>query len=309
MPLRWSLNCPLHKFYKYSAPTAVYYLRAPLRIDFTILLFQKRAEQIYRQRQERGGVVFAGHFAHGLEIAQLQRNRFLGDQGSGLHHFLGGLKFAFRVHDLRAAFAFGLGLFGHRALHAVRQRDLLHFHARDLDAPRLGLLVNDLLQFLVDDIALREQVVQRRLAEHAAQGRLRDERGRLPEIFHLHHRRVRVHDAKINHRVHRGGHVVARHHFLLGHVNRHHAQIHLHHLVHHRDQKNDARPFRTLQFAEPENNAALVFAQNADGLRQNENHQHHDHDDDRGGGAEHFHKTSDNLFHNFSLLIGFWFHF
>ena len=33
------------------------------------LFLQKRAEQIYRQREERRRVVFAGHFAHGLEIA------------------------------------------------------------------------------------------------------------------------------------------------------------------------------------------------------------------------------------------------
>jgi len=48
------------------------------------------------------------HFAHGLEIAQLQRNRFPGDQGSGLHIF-SRLGIAFCVQNLRATFAFGLG--------------------------------------------------------------------------------------------------------------------------------------------------------------------------------------------------------
>src|ERR1017187_3455776 len=83
------------------------------------LFFQKRAEQINRQRQERGRVVLARHFVHGLEITQLQRNRLLGDQRGGLDHFLSGLKFAFRVHDFCAPFAFGFGLLGHRAFHAV----------------------------------------------------------------------------------------------------------------------------------------------------------------------------------------------
>ena len=51
------------------------------------------------------------------------------------------------------------------------------------------------------------------------------------------------------------------------------------------NQKNQPRPFCALQFAEPENHAALVFAQNADGLRQNENRQHDDDDHDDGQSA------------------------
>jgi hypothetical protein len=44
-----------------------------------------------------------------------------------LHHFLGGLKFAFGVDDLGAAFALGFGLLGHRAFHAVGQHDVADF--------------------------------------------------------------------------------------------------------------------------------------------------------------------------------------
>src|ERR1017187_1038597 len=304
MPLRWSLNCPLHKFYKYSAPTAVYYLRAPLRIDFTILLFQKRAEQIYRQRQKRGRVVFAGHFAHGLQVAQLQRNRFLGDQGSGLHHFLGGLEFAFRVHNLRAAFAFGLGLFGHCTLHAVGQRHVLHLHRRDFDAPRFGLAINDFLQLLVNDVALRKQVVQRRLPQHAAQRRLRDKRSRFPEILHLHHGVHWIDDAEINHGVHRGRHVVAGHDFLLGNVNGHDAQIHPHHFVYDGNKENQSRPFRALQFAEPENDTAFVFAQNPHGLGQHDDRQDHDNDYKWGRCAKYSLKQINEFVHIF-LRYGF----
>ena len=41
-------------------------------------------------------------------------------------------------------------------------------------------------------------------------------------------------------------------------------------------RKINARPFRALQFAEPEDDAALVFAQDADGLRQNDDRQDDD---------------------------------
>src|SRR5579859_4282486 len=45
--------------------------------------------------------------------------------------------------------------------------------------------VNDFLQFGVDTIALGKEIIERRLAEHAAEGGLGDERGGFPEIFHL----------------------------------------------------------------------------------------------------------------------------
>ena len=117
-------------------------------------------EQIDRDGKKRGRVVFAGNFAHGLQETQLQRNRLLAHHRGGLHHFFRGLKFAFGVDDLGAAFALGFGLLGHRALHRVGQRHVLDLDRRDFDAPRFGLPVDDLLQLLVDRLALRKQVVQ-----------------------------------------------------------------------------------------------------------------------------------------------------
>jgi hypothetical protein len=133
--------------------------------------------------------------------------------------------------------------------------------------------------FRLIDVALRKQVVQRGLADDAAEGGLRDERGRLPEVLDLDHGGNRVHDAEIDDRIDGGGHVVAGHHLLLRDVNGDHAQVHLDHAVHDRDEDNEARPFGAEQFAKPENDAALVFAQDADGLRQDNRRQ----DDDRHG--------------------------
>ena len=160
------------------------------------------------------GVMLAGNLAHGLQEAQLQRNRLLAHHRGGLHHFFRGLKFALGVDDLCAAFALGFGLLGHRALHRVGQRHVLYLDRRDFDAPRFGLSVDDLLQLLVDRLALRKQVIERRLAEHAAQRRLRDERSGLEKILHFHDRGLRIDHAEINNRIDRHRHVVARHHFL-----------------------------------------------------------------------------------------------
>ena len=133
--------------------------------------------------------------------------------------------------------------------------------------------------FRLIDVALGEQVVQRGLAEDAAQGGLRDERSRLPEVLDLDHGGDRVHDAEIDDRIHGGGHVVAGHDLLLGDVDGDDAQVHLDHAVHDRDEDDQARPFGAEQFAEPEDDAALVFAQDADGLRQDDGRQ----DDERHG--------------------------
>ena len=80
------------------------------------------------QAFKSNGVVFSGG------TNTLQGNWLGTDQRGGLHHFFGGLEFALGIHDLGAAFAFGFSLLGHRALHAVRQRDLFHFDGSNFDA-------------------------------------------------------------------------------------------------------------------------------------------------------------------------------
>ena len=56
-----------------------------------------------------------------------------------------GLVLALGGDDLGAALALGLGFLGHRALHVVRQRDVLDLDRRHLRAPRLGVGVDDVL--------------------------------------------------------------------------------------------------------------------------------------------------------------------
>ena len=87
--------------------------------------------------------------------------------------------------DLGPPFALGLGLAGHRALHPVRQVHVLHFDGRDLDAPRLGPLVDDPLEHGVDLLAVAEQFVELHLAEHGAERRLRQLAGGVEVVLDL----------------------------------------------------------------------------------------------------------------------------
>src|SRR5580704_5173556 len=220
--------------------------------------------------------MFAGNLSHGLEEAQLQRNRLLAHHRGGLHHFFRSLKFALGVDDLCAPFALGFGLLGHRTLHGVGQRDILDLNRRDFDAPRFGLPVDDLLQFLVDRLALRKQVIQRGLTEHAAQRRLRHQRSGFEKVLYFHDRGLWIDDPEIHNRIDRHGHVVTRHHLLLLNTDGDDAQIHSHHAIDDRDEENQSRAFGAKQFSEPEDDAAFVFSQDPDRLRQDDNDKNDD---------------------------------
>ena len=213
--------------------------------------------------------MLAGNFAHGLQKSQLKRNRLLADHRRGLHHFLGCLELAFGIDDLGTSLALGLRLLGHCPFHAIGQRDIFDLHSRHFDAPRFGLSVDDFLQLEVDHITLCQQVIQRSLAQHAAQCGLRNKRSRLPKILDFNHRGNRIDNAEINHCIHRGRHIVARHDFLLRYIDRHDAQIHFDHFVHNGPQEDQTWPFGAEQFAQAENDAALVLPKNPDGLRHN----------------------------------------
>src|SRR5947209_20630875 len=57
-------------------------------------LFGKWREKVDRNWKKRRRVVLAGNLAHGLEEAQLQRNRLLAHHGGCPHHFFRSLQFA-----------------------------------------------------------------------------------------------------------------------------------------------------------------------------------------------------------------------
>ena len=113
---------------------------------------------------------------------------FLRQHVRGLGQLLRRLELALGGDDLGPPFPFGFGLPRHGPLHALRDLDVLDLDDAHLDAPGLGLLVDDLLEPSVELVALGEQVVEVGLAQNAPQRRLGDLRGGRDEVLHLHDR-------------------------------------------------------------------------------------------------------------------------
>src|SRR3954452_20574635 len=225
---------------------------------------EHRLDQVHRQREDDRRVLVDADLAQGLEIAQLYCRRVLGDDVGGLAQARGGLELALGVDDLRAPLALGLGLTGHRVLHPLRDPDVLDLDGRDLHSPRLRLLVDDLLELVVELLALGEQRVEVGLAEHRAQRGLRDLRGGLEEALDLDDRVVGGDDAEIDDGVDAGGDVVARDHVLRWDVEGDRAQADALHAVDGGDQEHEARPLGADHPAEPEDDGSLVLAHDAD---------------------------------------------
>src|SRR5262245_53687330 len=99
---------------------------------------------------------------------------------------------------------------------------------------------------------------------------LRNERSRFEVLLHSHDRSRCIDDAKINDGVNGHRYVVPCHDFLASDVDGHDAQMHPHHAINDWDQENQSGPFRAEQLAETKNHPALVLAQDADHLWQND---------------------------------------
>ena len=91
---------------------------------------------------------------------------------------------------------------------------MLDLDIGDLDAPGVGLRVEDFLDVAVELVALGQHLVEIVLAEHRAQRRLRELARRLHEVLHLDGRVLRIDDPEIDHRVDLHRDVVTRDHVL-----------------------------------------------------------------------------------------------
>ena len=122
--------------------------------------------------------------------------------------------------------------------------------------------VEDLLDVLVQLVALGQHVVEIVLAQHPAQRGLRQLAGRR-EVADLDHRALGIHHAEINDGVHLHRDVVAGDHVLGRHLVHHDAQIDAHHLLNERHQQEEPRALGAGVAAEREDDPALVLAQDA----------------------------------------------
>ena len=118
------------------------------------------------QREDDRGALVAADLDQRLQVAQLDGDRVAADHVRGVSEARRGLELALRVDDLGAALTLGLRLARDRVLHPVGDLDVLDLDGRDLHAPGLRLIVDDLLQVFVDPLALGKQRVEIGLAEH-----------------------------------------------------------------------------------------------------------------------------------------------
>src|SRR5215217_3780010 len=129
---------------------------------------EERLQQVERQREDDRRVLVRPHLEQRLEVAQVERGGLPADDRRRSGQLLRGLELALGVDDLRPALALGLGLARHRSLHRLRYLDVLDLDRRHLDAPGLRLVVDDLLEIVVQAVALGEQLVELGAAEHRA---------------------------------------------------------------------------------------------------------------------------------------------
>jgi hypothetical protein len=80
----------------------------------------------------------------------------------------GGLKLALCRNDFRAPLTLCFGLFGHGALHLLRQIHVFDFDGVDLDAPLASFGIQNRLQAVVDALDLGKQIVKFELPQHVA---------------------------------------------------------------------------------------------------------------------------------------------
>src|SRR6266850_2953688 len=235
------------------------------------------AEEIHRQRKHHGRGSPAGDVVQRREVAQLHRLRLPRKRSAGLNELLGGLLLAHRIDHFGASQPLRLSLLGNRAHHGFMEIDILDLDGGDLDAPDVGLLIEDLLDIGIKSVPFGEHLVQFVLAEHRAQRGLRQLAGRGHVIADLDDRALGIDDAEVKNGIDLDRNIVARNHVLRRHDLHHHPEIDLHHLLHDRDQDDQSRALHAGEAAEREHDATLVFAQDANGRGQKQDHDDREH--------------------------------
>src|SRR4030088_1226097 len=253
---------------------------ASVRPLFTVRA-EERLDEIERQREDDDLGALVRDVREGLQGAQLQGARLA---RQGLRRFgqlRGRLALALGVDDLGTPGALGFGLLRHGGNHAFVEIDILDLDGRDLDAPGLGVLVEDALQVDVELVALREQVVHLVLAHHRAQRGLRDLAGGIEGVRHLDDGPAGIDDAEIDHRVHLDGHVVARDHILFGYVEYDDPQVHPARPLYAGPDEYQAGALDVGEAPQGEHYDTLVFVQYVDGAEYQHDGEYGDGDHER----------------------------
>ena len=124
---------------------------------------------------------------------------------------------------------------------------MLDLDGRDLDTPRLRMLVEDVLQLLIQPIALGEEVVELRLTQHAPERRLRELERRVLIVLDFHNRPARIDHPIVQNRAHLDRHVVPRDDVLRRYFEGDRPEADAHHTVDRHEHKDHAGAFGVRQ--------------------------------------------------------------
>src|SRR6202022_1757289 len=215
------------------------------------------------RREDDGGVFLDRDLRHGLQGAQLQRHRMLGDDVGRLTEFYCRLVLAFSSDDLGTALALGLGFLGHRPLHILRQRDVLDLDRRHLGAPGLGVLVDDVLDLVVDARGIRQQLIEAEASDHIAHRGLADLVDGVVDVFDRDHRLFRVGNVIVGDRRDIDRDIVPGDDLLRRYLHRDSAQGYTHHLLDRYEDQRQPGATDACKPAKQKYHPALILLQHA----------------------------------------------
>src|ERR1035437_6749817 len=227
----------------------------------------EQVDELDRQREDDGGVLFDADVGEGLEIAELQGHGLSSHERGGFDELGRGVELAFGVDDLGAALALSLGLLGHGAEHVLRHVDLLDLDGDDFDAEGRGVAVDDGLDALVELVAVGEDLVQFDLAEDGAKGGLGELRGLVDVVGDLDDGFDRIDDAQGDDGVDLEGDVVAGDDVLRWNLHGFLAEADADDGVHRAEDEDDAGTGGVVaDAAETEDDGAFVLFEDLDGI-------------------------------------------
>src|SRR5580693_7299693 len=264
-----------------SEHAAARWRRPPLVLGPLRHLRSDQVGKLDREREHDSRAAFAGDVEQRAEIAQLHRLRHFGQGPRGLDQLLRRLLLALGIDDLGAALALGLGLTGDGADHALVEVDALELDIGDLDAPGFGLLVEHVLNAGIELVALGQHLVEIVLAQYPAQRGLGELTGRDEVIPDLDDGALGIDDAEVDDGRDLDRDVVTGNHILRRHFVNNHPKIDAHHLLDEGYQEKKAGPLGSGIAAKRKDDAALVFAQDANGGPKKDQHQNGNEDNRR----------------------------
>lgn len=205
----------------------------------------------------------SGNFLKSLESANVDTTRGLSEETGSFSNGSGSGLFTFGGDDGSAAFALGFGLLGHGAFHIGGEFNVLEFNRLNINAPFVGLSVDNSADLGGDFIALAEDFIEVEITSDIAQGGLSEGgsgvfiAGSFKDGFGS------VDDASIDHGVDIDSDVITRDDFLLGDVHWGGADVNLDHLVNIGDNNAKTGVENTGEFAEAQHDATLILIDDA----------------------------------------------